>query len=964
MIQPIYLIHLTLTKDNNKFQSGVTIDKMLHSTFLISAAFAAFLPIAHSMAISEMSSSKASKDPYQVVWTTPSADASGSMPMGNGEVGINLWVEKNGDLFFYISRSDSLSEISRLVKVGGVRVSISPNPLKDGAPFKQALLLKDGVCRVEMGEGAKKVVLKVFVDADSPVIYCVGSSAAPITVNATALCWRTERREITGGEQNSAWTMQGAPFPLIESADVFPAEVGDAVVWYHRDEKALETAFPSTLKVQSLDSLSGKVHDPLLDRTFGGWMVGTGFKAAAGHAIETSRSIKSFSLRVAAPCSQTPTAKDWMETAKKIADGSGDYRVAMNRTSAWWKAYWERSWVIVNHAPSQIEVPGAGHSLRIGYDSNGQNKFPGEVARVAVYDRALTPVEIGEIAASGKDDKTPIIKGVLLEGDGSPREIANNRLNFSSGFTLDAWIKPDGVGVGRIFDKLTAGQQDGFLFDIYPQNNLRLIVGALQLQSPTDDLSAGQWHNAAATFSAESGVASLYLDGKLAAKSSAAATASSITDGYILQDYVQACGGRGNLPIKFNGGIFTVEPKASGKPYNPDWRAWGECYWWQNTRHMYHPMLASGDYDMMSPLFRLYEDVRPLCEARTELYHHAQGCYFPETMTAWGTYSNSDYGWNRTGHEPKDVLSPWWQYAWNQGPELVALMLDRWDYTEDSTFLQKQLLPMAVSVLKYFDTRFKKDADGKIVLDPDQAVETYWSGVINDTPAVAGLNDITTRLCELPQNLTTPKERQFFMHMRQACPPVATEEAMVDGRSVRIIAPAEKYEKHLTNCENPELYAIWPFRLYGVGRPGLEMARDTYAHRINHLDVGWGYDGNCAALLGMRDEAARILKIKCVNSNPAYRWPATWGPNFDWLPDQNHGGNLLETTQLMLMQSVGRKILLLPAWPQDWDVVFKLHAPFKTTVECSYRHGKIVDLRVTPSSRTKDVVDMSHRSNL
>ena len=53
------------------------------------------------------------------------------------------------------------------------------------------------------------------------------------------------------------------------------------------------------------------------------------------------------------------------------------------------------------------------------------------------------------------------------------------------------------------------------------------------------------------------------------------------------------------------------------------------------------------------------------------------------------------------------------------------------------------------------------------------------------------------------------------------------------------------------------------------------------------------------------------------NSHPAYRWPATWGPNFDWLPDQNHGGNLLETTQLMLLQSVGDKILLLPAWPKS-----------------------------------------------
>ena len=126
--------------------------------------------------------------------------------------------------------------------------------------------------------------------------------------------------------------------------------------------------------------------------------------------------------------------------------------------------------------------------------------------------------------------------------------------------------------------------------------------------------------------------------------------------------------------------------------------------------------------------------------------------------------------------------------------------------------------------------------------------------------------------------------------------------------------------------------------------------------RHNHLDVGWGYDGNCAALLGLTDEAARILKIKCANSHAAYRWPATWGPNFDWLPDQNHGGNLLETTQLMLLQAVGDKLLLLPAWPKAWDVDFKLHAPRQATVECVYRNGRIQRLAVKPESRRADVV--------
>jgi hypothetical protein len=228
--------------------------------------------------------------------------------------------------------------------------------------------------------------------------------------------------------------------------------------------------------------------------------------------------------------------------------------------------------------------------------------------------------------------------------------------------------------------------------------------------------------------------------------------------------------------------------------------------------------------------------------------------------------------------------------------------------------------------------------------------------VINDMPSTAGLRAITERLCSLPSHLLTEKQRTFFEAMKKACPelPVKT----VSGQE---LAPAQKYDPKTSNCENPELYAVWPFRVVSLGSPELlDAAKLAYANRLNKLDVGWGYDGNVAALLGMADEAGRILLVKCENSHEGYRWPATWGPNFDWLPDQNHGGNLLNTCNLMLLQSdsldEGGKIRLLPAWPKDWNVNFKLHAMGNTSVQCIYWDGAVAQMSVTPESRTKDVV--------
>ena len=68
-------------------------------------------------------------DACNTVFTTPSQDETGSIPLGNGNVGVNLWVEEDGDLLFYVARNDAISEIDTLLKCGRVRVHLSPKPI-------------------------------------------------------------------------------------------------------------------------------------------------------------------------------------------------------------------------------------------------------------------------------------------------------------------------------------------------------------------------------------------------------------------------------------------------------------------------------------------------------------------------------------------------------------------------------------------------------------------------------------------------------------------------------------------------------------------------------------------------------------------------------------------------------------------------------------------------------------------
>ena len=66
-------------------------------------------------------------DACNVVWDSPSKDSGGSMPLGNGDIGLNAWVEENGDLVFFISKTDSWTDSGRLVKLGQVRVRLTPS---------------------------------------------------------------------------------------------------------------------------------------------------------------------------------------------------------------------------------------------------------------------------------------------------------------------------------------------------------------------------------------------------------------------------------------------------------------------------------------------------------------------------------------------------------------------------------------------------------------------------------------------------------------------------------------------------------------------------------------------------------------------------------------------------------------------------------------------------------------------
>jgi hypothetical protein len=210
---------------------------------------------------------------------------------------------------------------------------------------------------------------------------------------------------------------------------------------------------------------------------------------------------------------------------------------------------WKKLGVELFPVISTNELP-----LRIGADSNGENRFLGEIGPCRIFSRALKPEEIAALAQDrlGPLDKDPALvacwkfdeakqgafanavgdflpakiigevkavdgpqgKAVRLTGRGFLEVADDPRLKLSARCTLAAWVRPGklGPGGGRILDKCRVGTANGYLIDTFPGGALRMIV---EWGAPSCDarLPAGQWSHVAGTVDAD-GAMALYVNGK------------------------------------------------------------------------------------------------------------------------------------------------------------------------------------------------------------------------------------------------------------------------------------------------------------------------------------------------------------------------------------------------------------------------------------------------------------------
>ena len=900
-------------------------------------------------------------DRYNVIWDSPSQNHHGSMPIGNGDLAANVWMTDRGELHLYISKTDAWDDNARLVKVGKVRLLLEPNPLSQGESFHQELVLSRGAIEFALGRDARTRV-RVWVDANHPAIYITAESALPLQATACLDMWRTNQQELADLQVSDVMTHgkgpDGKPATMLLEPDTVLAGQSGRIGWFHHNRKSVGPAIMA--EIQGLDGFQQP--DPLLHRIFGGLVTAKGGERLDDYRLRSPAG-QSHRFTILVQTRHPATPEQWIEgitsSLKKVESVS--FKKRLRAHAAWWEDFWERSWIRATAStrvapqPAGI-VPTNGHPVCAGWDQAKQNRFVGELGRISVFTKPLSASAITALAAGDATLQVNDQPGLAFSGHRLELGAISGleALDTSLGLTIEAWVKPGNLpGSGaRLVDKITPGGSDGFLLDTFPGNSLRFICGGLQLEQKAA-LSAGVWTHVAAVADTAAGGCRLYLNGKLVADNSSptvADEAAYVSQAYQLQRYITACAGRGAFPIKFNGSLFTVPPGPTEA--DPDYRRWGPGYWWQNTRLPYISLCAAGDFDLQQPLFGMYaHDLLPLCKYRTEHYLGHGGAFYPECIMFWGPVFSETYGWTPFAQRTDKLQeSGWHKWEWVGGLELCWMMLDYFDHTRDQRFLKQTVWPFAREILTFFQLHYPTNADGQLVFYPSQALETWWR-CTNATPEVAGCIAVADRFLASPTGLLDATDHAWLRRFRIQLPPVPVRQ--VGGKTA--LAPAEFFAQK-SNIENPELYPVFPFRLFAFNRPNADWAVQALRNRWDKGHSGWRQDDIFMAYLGLTEEARSALVSRAKTYDRGERFPAFWGPNYDWTPDQDHGGVLMKAFQSMLLQTDGDQIYLFPAWPKEWNVDFKLHAPQQTVVEGSFKDGKLGSLRVTPKSRRADLM--------
>jgi len=118
--------------------------------------------------------------------------------------------------------------------------------------------------------------------------------------------WRTEKRPLTPREGNGFTDGLNKDQPAWIEADVLVPGLDRQIAWYQRNQVSI---YPTTLRLEGLESFLEQSPDPLMNRTFGAAVQGDGLTNAGPDVLRSIQPARQFDVQIHALTAQTEIAQ-------------------------------------------------------------------------------------------------------------------------------------------------------------------------------------------------------------------------------------------------------------------------------------------------------------------------------------------------------------------------------------------------------------------------------------------------------------------------------------------------------------------------------------------------------------------------------------------------------------------------------------------------------------------------------
>lgn len=381
---------------------------------------------------------------------------------------------------------------------------------------------------------------------------------------------------------------------------------------------------------------------------------------------------------------------------------------------------------------------------------------------------------------------------------------------------------------------------------------------------------------------------------------------------------------RDTLCPKFNGGNWLTWD---------DLRHWAGGYWHQNTREIFWPAYGAGHVDLTEPFFELYGRAAKVAR-ESGRGMGVDGYYIPE----WVPIAPVAQG-------KREIKPPggYTAYIFTVAAEVALQSMWRYEFTGDEKWLREYAYPLLKGALNFYLSYAKKGADGQYHIESADAQESYWlvKDPAQDLAALRWGLPLAIRLGEKLKVDAELRPRWRDLLDNLAPFPVDPEKNMIREADLK---PTD--ERH--NSENVANYAIYPFGVFGIGKPDWQLAKNTFDNRpVQGMGNGWEPAAVVAARLGLGEEASKLLLAHMqtnMRGSAAMWYSPTTTVYPGGQPDSPYcdtSGTDAQTLQEMLLQSHDGVIRLAPAWPERWQAQYRLHARGGFVVTADVEQGQL-----------------------